>query len=164
MPWPITTHGADNTDDYIGQLHGSGELFAGVGSDSSNKEMADGRSDGWQDEAGEPDIAEHQVGVDDGFDWLVEVMEYDVGGRLFSSDSEDGAHGQWYFSMAHNESDTGSEASSTFESIDDDLENITDDLLFLSCQDLFNCSQPDDSAACEHINDLPWAFDDHPSI
>jgi len=36
-PWPVTTYSTDNTDDDIGQLHGSGELFAEVGLDSSNK-------------------------------------------------------------------------------------------------------------------------------
>ena len=75
---------------------------------------------------------------DGGFHWQAEDMAYDENWRLFSSDSEDGDEAEWYSSMADNMSDSGSEASSNPESVENDLENIADDPLFLSHQDLFN--------------------------
>ena len=76
------------------------------------------------------------------FDWQIEDMGYDGNGRLFGSDSEDGGPDEWYFSMVNNASDSNSEASSIFESLENDFENIVHDPLFLSCQDLFNWNQP----------------------
>jgi hypothetical protein len=44
---PVTTH---NPEDDGAQSTGFGELFAGVGYDLSDEEMAEGRFDGWIDE------------------------------------------------------------------------------------------------------------------
>jgi hypothetical protein len=63
--WNHTTH---NPKDNNGQLTGFGELFADVGSDSSDEGMAEGRSDGWIDERNKMDawVVESPVGHSNG--------------------------------------------------------------------------------------------------
>jgi hypothetical protein len=163
----MRNHTTHNPKDDDGQLTGFGELFADVGSDSSDEGMAEGGSDGWIDERDEIDawVVESPVGHSDGgFQWQVEDMGYDKNGRLFSSDSEDGGPDGWYFSMANDPSDSDSETSSVSESLENDSENIIHDPLFLSRQDLFIPNQPEDGRSGEHVQDQPWVFDNHPAI
>jgi hypothetical protein len=83
--------------------------------------------------------------ADGGFYWQAKDMGCDGNWRLFSSDSGDGDEGVVLF-------------------LENDLKNVADDPLFLSCQDLFNWNQPEADGPGEHMQDLPWAFDDHPAI